>query len=305
MNSKLVKVELPFEIKEGTVTDEGTFEGLASVYGIVDLGGEVVEKGAFARTIKARPKVTILWRHDQPIGIGELEDGEKGLTIRGKLTLKVQQAAEALALMKDGAVRGLSIGFTTVKDEVKDGIRHLREVKLWEVSLTPFPMNLAAMVTNVKERVDGKKDFVEELDKIETGSGHFTMMWALDCALSDCEEGEDPEAMAAEAGMCIDQFKTAYLEWFPRHAAMMAANPMEMYGKEGRALSAANRAKIEAVMADHRAAMEKLQALLDESTSSPKEELAPEPAAPAADPEKHHSAIVTQIKSLREVFQWN
>jgi HK97 family phage prohead protease len=44
----------------------------------------------------------------------------------------------------------LSIGFETVKSKVVDGVRHLSELRLWEVSLVTFAANPQALVTGVK-----------------------------------------------------------------------------------------------------------------------------------------------------------
>lgn len=291
-----------FEIKE--VTDEGTFEGLASVYGVLDNGGDVVEKGAFSRTLNARPEIPILWRHDQPIGKGVIEDSEKGLLIKGRLTMAVAQAREALALMKDGVVGGLSIGFRSVKDEVVSGVRRLKEVKLYEVSIVPFPMNEQAVVTAVKEAVPGeKKDFVADLDRIQTEAGHYMMMNALDSALYDCKWMDgDAEAKSTAVSDCIDQFKAAYTEWFPRYMAMRAIKAnAEGEVKEGRTLSTETRAKLEAALADHRAAMEKIQALLD--VGSEKTGLGPAEKK-SADPVIDHSKLSSQIQTLKGVLQW-
>lgn len=305
MENPRINLDLPLEIKE--LTDEGTFVGFASVYGVVDLGGDVVEKGAFSRTIKSRPEVKILWRHDAPIGKGTIEDTEKGLKISGRLTLAVAQAKEALALMKDGVVSGLSIGFTTVKDEIKDGIRHLREVKLWEVSLTPFPMNEKAVVTAVKQKTPkDQKDFDEELNRILTMEGHYMRMQALSSALYRCMYMDgDSSAKTDEAATAIDQFKSSYTEWFPQYIAMYDAMYKQAKDfKEGRVMSAATREKIESAIADHRSALEKLQALLDESNSE-KERPNPEPAAPSSDPVSDHSKLSDTVNSLMEKMEWN
>lgn len=290
-----------FEIKE--VTDEGTFEGFASVYGVLDNGGDIVEKGAFARTLNAHPDVPILWRHEHPIGKGHIEDSDRGLIVKGRLTMAVAQAKEALALMKDGVVSGLSIGFRAMKDEVVNSVRHLKEVRLYEVSIVPFPMNEAATITKVKEMPKTEqKDFVSDLDRIQTDAGHYMMMSALDSALYDCKWMEgDAETKTAEAGKCIDQFKAAYMEWFPRYMAMRAMkSDAEREVKEGRKLSTETRAKLEAAMADHRAAMEKLQALLDAGT----EKAAPAPAEKSADPVVDHSKLSSLIDNAKEAFTW-
>jgi uncharacterized protein len=141
------------EIKE--FGEQGTFIGLASVYGNKDLGGDVVEQGAFTKTISEKNgEVPILWQHDhrEPIGIGRLSDSAEGLHIKGELTLESPVAQKAYALLKRGVLKGLSIGYDTVKDEVKDKVRYLKELKLWEVSVVTFPMNELAGVRGIKDK---------------------------------------------------------------------------------------------------------------------------------------------------------
>lgn len=146
--------KLGFSLEIKSLDEKGTFSGFASVYGVKDLGGDVVERGAFTQTLQSRGgEVPILFSHDshRPIGLGRLEDSSKGLLIHGKLTMAVPDARATYELMRDGVLKGLSIGYTKVRDEVKDGVRYLREVKLFEVSLCVFPMNEAATVTEVKD----------------------------------------------------------------------------------------------------------------------------------------------------------
>ena len=88
--------QLQLEIKE--ITTEGTFEGLLSPYGNVDAGGDVVEPGAFTKTLKERGgKVPLLWQHDSknPIGSIVLEDRTAGLYAKGQLLLSIPQAKAA------------------------------------------------------------------------------------------------------------------------------------------------------------------------------------------------------------------
>jgi HK97 family phage prohead protease len=142
-----------FEIKEWQ--EDGTFYGVASMYGNVDYGGDVVERGAFTKTINEKKTIPILWQHKQdiPIGVGELEDTDRGLMIRGKLNLEVLKAKEAYSLIKQGAIKGLSIGYDVVKDKWDKGIRYLKELRLWEVSVVTFPMNSEAVINSVKSVV--------------------------------------------------------------------------------------------------------------------------------------------------------
>lgn len=147
-----------FELKN--LNEDGTFSGYASTFGTVDLGLDVIEKGAFKKTLNERKNVRMLWQHDmdKPIGVYTLmQEDEKGLYVEGKLTKGVQLADEAYLLMKDGAIDSMSIGYNVVKDEMDQstGIRKIKELKLWEVSLVTFPMNESATISEVKSATDG------------------------------------------------------------------------------------------------------------------------------------------------------
>jgi hypothetical protein len=141
-----------FELKLKTIDETtGEFTGIASTYGgDPDSYLDIVDEGAFAITLSASKTRPLLWQHREPIGTVALQDTKQGLIANGKLALGVQRASEALALLRAGAVQGLSIGFETVKSSYVGDVRHLEEVKLWEVSLTPFPANSNAIVTSVK-----------------------------------------------------------------------------------------------------------------------------------------------------------
>lgn len=150
MEWKNVKLEIK------NVSNEGEFTGYASTFGNEDLGGDIIMPGAFAKTIKENKNVPVLWGHNsrEVIGVNkDFSEDVKGLKVNGKLTLGVQRAKEARDLMMDKAVSGLSIGYDAIIvdwSREKEGIRILREIKVWEYSLTPFPMNPEAQVTNVK-----------------------------------------------------------------------------------------------------------------------------------------------------------
>ena len=139
------------------VDDTGAFEGYASLFGAEDLGHDLVLRGAFEASLAKRGAsgVRMLFQHDpaDPIGAwDEIREDEEGLYVRGRLTLDVGRAREIHALMKAGALDGLSIGFHTVK-AVRDrltGIRQLIEIDLWEISVVTFPMQPGARVRAVK-----------------------------------------------------------------------------------------------------------------------------------------------------------
>jgi HK97 family phage prohead protease len=144
-------------VKLATSDGEGTFAGYASLFDRVDLGRDRVVRGAFRRSLAERGTsgVRMLWQHDpnEPIGVWQLiEEDHKGLFVRGRLSTTVNRAREALALMRQGALDGLSIGFRTARSRIdpKSGVRELTEIDLWEISLVTFPMLPEARVARVK-----------------------------------------------------------------------------------------------------------------------------------------------------------
>jgi len=139
---------IPIEIK--SIEEDGTFEGFANVYDVVDLGNDLVEKGAFAKTITERPKVAIKMEHTELIGGGTLEDTEHGPFLKGKLTLGVQRAREAYELLKDGVLGYLSIGWMPIKSVKSGNVRRVTEGRIFEVSMTAVPMNELSAITAYK-----------------------------------------------------------------------------------------------------------------------------------------------------------
>ncbi|HEV7259724.1 MAG TPA: HK97 family phage prohead protease [Bosea sp. (in: a-proteobacteria)] len=139
------------------IRPDGLFEGYASLFGIADLGKDVVEPGAFRDSLTRRGPggIKLLWQHDpaEPIGrwISLTEDA-RGLFVRGRLSLAVGRAREIHALMREGAVDGLSIGFRSerARTEPRSGLRRLERIDLWEISIVTFPMLPQARVSNVK-----------------------------------------------------------------------------------------------------------------------------------------------------------
>lgn len=155
-------LSLPFELKKDSMTEDGTFEGYASVFGVVDLGSDVVIRGAFAKSLGSGRRVKMLWQHDTRDVIGvweEIREDERGLFVRGRLIGEVQKGREALALMRAGAIDGMSIGFRNIHSEyTDDGLRKLTEIELHEISVVTFPMLPDATVNSVKS-IKTERDF--------------------------------------------------------------------------------------------------------------------------------------------------
>lgn len=158
----------PMNFKASEVTDEGRFFGLASTF-TEDLGGDVIVPGAFRKTLAEHAAsgvpIVMLRDHDrtQPVGVWEaIVETAKGLEVTGRLTLAVEKARETLALLRDGALTGLSIGYQTrdASRDPKTGVRRLERVDLHEISLVAMPMNPLARVVAVKaDEVETQRDF--------------------------------------------------------------------------------------------------------------------------------------------------
>lgn len=153
---------LTFEVKAIDYTGR-TLEGFAAAFGNLDQVGDVIHPGAFRKTLAERgQKIKFLWQHDPTEPIGKLIEAHEepgGLFVKAIIS-DTQRGRDALALLKDGAIGEMSIGYDTVKggmDYTKDAkgntIRNLREIKLYEFSLVTFPANEQAVVTSVKQDV--------------------------------------------------------------------------------------------------------------------------------------------------------
>lgn len=146
------------EIK--SLKDSGEFVGYGSTFGgEPDSYGDIIAAGAYTKSLEAhRSKGTMpkmFWQHDpsQPIGKWlEASEDESGLVMRGKLNMGVQRGKEAYALLKEGDIDGLSIGYR-IKDYEKndeDGTWLLKELDLMEVSVVSIGANENATISSVK-----------------------------------------------------------------------------------------------------------------------------------------------------------
>lgn len=148
-------LEVKFTAFDGATTagTTGKVEGYASFFGEADQSGDVVVPGAFRASLErlraAGRNVKFLWQHDpgRPIGVWhDVREDARGLKVRGEILGDLALGQEAMALMRAGAIDGLSIGYRVVKAEKNPttGGRRLLEIDLWEVSLVTFPMLPAA-----------------------------------------------------------------------------------------------------------------------------------------------------------------
>ena len=155
----VLEFEAEIKANENAEGDQGEFTGYASVFGNVDLGGDIVERGAFQKSLRRKGyrKVKMLYQHDtkQPIGVFDMiKEDENGLFVKGRLAMGTQKGREVHELMKMGAIDGLSVGYRVDAKgydyDDKKRKRRLKQVELMEISAVTFPMNPKANVMSVK-----------------------------------------------------------------------------------------------------------------------------------------------------------
>lgn len=148
-----------FALQIKATGEDGVVEGYGSVFGHRDSYDDVIAPGAFDASLKAHRSAktmpAMLWQHDpsEPIGVWtEMVEDAKGLRVKGQLALDTARGKEAHALLKMGALNGLSIGFVSKQwsYDRETEVRTLTEIDLWEVSLVTFPANEKARITGVK-----------------------------------------------------------------------------------------------------------------------------------------------------------
>lgn len=229
-----------FSVQVKSLGEDGSFEGQLAVYNNVDLGGDAILPGAFTKTIQERgSQIPLLWQHksDEPIGTLTLIDSATSLNVKGQLLMDLDLAKKAYILLKARVIKGMSIGFDTIKDNMENGVRQLKEVRLWEGSIVTFPMNEAAMVTSIKSAggSETKEDFNTELAEVQLQDAGWQMRCALFQALGSVvwASGITRDDKVTAAQTIIEQFSQAFMSYLPQYLDWLASEygDMELMGK--------------------------------------------------------------------------
>ncbi|WP_010116651.1 MULTISPECIES: HK97 family phage prohead protease [Acinetobacter] len=153
-----------FNLEIKAVQEDGFFSGYGAVFGNVDWYNDVILPGAFSKTLEewaSKNKFPpVLWNHNdsEPIGVyTKIYEDAKGLYVEGRLLIDdVPRAKSTHALLKAGAIDGLSIGYITKKaNKQTNGIRELVELGLGEISIVTTPANEESLITSVKSKLEG------------------------------------------------------------------------------------------------------------------------------------------------------
>jgi HK97 family phage prohead protease len=156
---------------------ERSFTGYASVFGNRDSHGDIIQAGAFTRTLaNDAGRVKVLWQHDAmtPIGMPtSMAEDDRGLRVTARIA-DTTQGKDALALMDAGVIDELSIGYDAIRDEWDDTrkARMLLEIRLWEFSPVTWASNDLARITSVKHASDLNL-ILDRLERLEWAHGRL------------------------------------------------------------------------------------------------------------------------------------
>jgi HK97 family phage prohead protease len=168
---------------EKSLNQDGQFEddkffyvkSYISTYDI-DLGKDIVSKGAFTNSIAERTKngkvIPALWQHDMfsPVGHAiNITEDEKGIMVESRLPKAHWRVKEEIIpLMENGTLQEMSIGFSVKREEYdkETNIRIIKEGNLFEYSFVTLAMNPKATIESFKslENLKDERD-IEKLLK--------------------------------------------------------------------------------------------------------------------------------------------
>jgi len=203
-----------FSLDLKAVSEKGVVEGYGSTFGgPPDLGGDIVLPGAFIDSLaehkrKGTMPLMFFGHKASDLTIGSwtdmAEDG-KGLWVQGQLDMEDPYASKIQRKLKQGQMRGLSIGYeikSASPDPKRPGVRMLEKLNLWEVSVVNLPMNPRAAVDTVKSYtasggLPSLPEFEEFLREAGFSKSQATAIAGKGLAqLLRSESGSEPDAVA-------------------------------------------------------------------------------------------------------------
>lgn len=209
------KKSFKFQVKEFN-EETGEFEGIASAYRkSPDKVKDIVDQGAFTKTIQENTGGIMLTfpphNMDSPVGSGPIEESKDGLVVRGTILRGIQKGEEAYLLMKAGVIKTLSIGYEAVKWEIKNGVRHLQEIKLYEVGLVPGSLaadDMAVIKQNVKAMT-----FNEALTNEELMNKLWRIFNTMENVILGIMRDENETDKASALRTAVSEFSETFNGW--------------------------------------------------------------------------------------------
>ena len=198
--------------------------GYLSAFGNVDSDNDIIEKGAFSKSINERlSEIFYLQQHDWSKPLGKfkvLQEDEKGLYFEGEI-INTSFGEDQLKLYEAGIVKEHSIGFTTVKSDFKQEnenyIRIIKEVKLYEGSAVTLGANSQTPFLGFKSSVNEVKDLYKKILKAHK-DGSFT----------DETHGLFEIALKQFEAQIIEEYKSTQNEQEPPVSTLISIEPQEI-----------------------------------------------------------------------------
>ncbi len=162
------------EIEDENGQKFGIIKGYASTFDNIDRGDDRILRGAFGDSLalyKVKNRlIKMHFQHYRDDVIGgfnpeKMFEDAKGLFVEGAINLEVQRGREVYALAKQGVLTDFSIGFSVDDFSIENGIRELKKLTLWEISVVGEPMNTDAIITEVKTALPFKNLALADRDK--------------------------------------------------------------------------------------------------------------------------------------------
>lgn len=249
----------PLEIRQNaelrSTGEAGEFEGYIAVWDTTDSYESQFQRGAFKKTIQERGnRIKVLYNHDKLIGSAlELREDDHGCFVRGRINLDTQLGKETHALMRAGDLDGLSFAFQCFKDEMRNKVRVIQEVRLFEFGPVDFPANEAAKVVQTRSEsilalLDEERstDFTETLMDSDLRIKGRKILEAQEETVYEIwwsEEYTTPDERVAALDKALADAHAAYVEW--------ARGYMDRFWQGSRAAPVAN--ALAAAFAEYRA----------------------------------------------------
>jgi HK97 family phage major capsid protein len=157
----------PLSIIKSENNNINEFSGYASIYNKIDDHNDIIIKGAFGDSINDASSIKLLWQHKQENPIGKItliQEDDQGLYIKGQILSDLDHSKDALTLIHNQIIDGLSIGCIVQDYEHNDeGVRVIKKAILKEISIVTFPANSEAKIKTIN--IDNKKHEVNMLNK--------------------------------------------------------------------------------------------------------------------------------------------
>jgi HK97 family phage prohead protease len=207
METKCLSGGMEFKFNE----EAGTFEGYASVFGGLDSYNDTVMKGAYEETLKERERpVRMRWNHFGEV-VGkwlEIREDDKGLYVKGQLTPNHSKANDIRALLKHGAIDGLSIGYFIVDDEPNGyGGRNLKQIELIEISIVEEPADLGASITGIKTKLEKAESLADIEASLRDAGFSRSSATALVSRIKTLAQRDVEQEVAAEQKSAFQQLQ--------------------------------------------------------------------------------------------------